>query len=289
MSDEHDETATSTGGGGAEETVVSGADSDAHYEPVVQLKEVETVTGEENDNVLYKQRAALYRFDAGTSEWKERGRGDVRLLENKQSKRIRVLLRQEKTLKLCCNHIVLPDLSLAPNAGSDRSWTWRTQDYAADTPITETFAIRFNTSEIATAFKEQWDAARQQNSKHEAGESKHSESKTEEKKSSLWTDIISKGQFDKLSADEIKAVWTKYDKDQSQSIDNKELQSLLQDLFEAVFTHINVELTPELKETIKKDVPDYAKSLLVKLDSNKDGKISWDEFNKLNEVQLIAK
>lgn len=32
------------------------------------------------------------------------GRGDVKLLQNKDTKLVRVLLRQEKTLKLCMNH-----------------------------------------------------------------------------------------------------------------------------------------------------------------------------------------
>jgi hypothetical protein len=38
-----------------DDTAVAGADSTAHYEPVVKLAEVETTTGEENDEELYKQ------------------------------------------------------------------------------------------------------------------------------------------------------------------------------------------------------------------------------------------
>ncbi len=37
------------------EEIVVGADSTAEYQPVVTLQKVETATGEENDEVLYKQ------------------------------------------------------------------------------------------------------------------------------------------------------------------------------------------------------------------------------------------
>ena len=122
-------------------------ESTAEYVPVVRLETIATSSGEEDDDVLYTQRAALYRFDTAASEWKERGRGDAKLLKNRQTGKVRILLRQEKTLKCCVNHIVLPSLDLKPNAGSDRSWTWRTTDYAAEQPQDQTFAIRFKDSD----------------------------------------------------------------------------------------------------------------------------------------------
>lgn len=119
----------------------------AEYAPVVTLKPVDVATGEESEEVFYKQRAALYRFDGAANEWKERGRGDVKLLQHNETKKIRVLLRQEKTLKCCMNHIVHPDIDLVANAGSDRSWTWHILDYASDEPEEQTFAIRFKDAE----------------------------------------------------------------------------------------------------------------------------------------------
>lgn len=53
---------------------------------------------------LSSRRAACYRFDTDSNSWKERGRGDVKLLQNKETKAVRVLLRMEKTFKLCMNH-----------------------------------------------------------------------------------------------------------------------------------------------------------------------------------------
>ena len=51
------------------------------------------------------RRAKLFRFDAGGSEWKERGTGDVRLLQHKETKKVRLVMRRDKTLKVCANHI----------------------------------------------------------------------------------------------------------------------------------------------------------------------------------------
>ena len=49
------------------------------------------------------RQAKLYRYD--DKQWKERGVGQVKLLQHKVGKRIRLLMRREKTLKICANHI----------------------------------------------------------------------------------------------------------------------------------------------------------------------------------------
>ena len=43
-----------------------------------------------------------------------------------------------------------PELELVPNAGSDRSWTWRTVDYSTDDGDKQTFALRFKDAESTT-------------------------------------------------------------------------------------------------------------------------------------------
>lgn len=86
-------------------------------------EQVETKTHEEDEDVLFKmwvnldlddrtssdapppRRAKLFRFDSGSSEWKERGTGDVRLLCHKTTKKVRVVMRRDKTLKVCANHV----------------------------------------------------------------------------------------------------------------------------------------------------------------------------------------
>lgn len=51
-----------------------------------------------------RRRAKLFRFNAESAEWKERGTGDVRLLQHKQSQKVRLVMRRDKTLKVCANH-----------------------------------------------------------------------------------------------------------------------------------------------------------------------------------------
>jgi len=57
---------------------------------------------------------------------------------SKETDKIRVLMRRDKTLKICANHYsaavacvdtvdrpVSSDMKLAPNVGSDRSWVYK--------------------------------------------------------------------------------------------------------------------------------------------------------------------
>ena len=47
----------------------------------------------------------MYRFDKDGSQWKERGAGTVKFLKHKESGKIRLVMRQSKTLKICANHL----------------------------------------------------------------------------------------------------------------------------------------------------------------------------------------
>lgn len=47
----------------------------------------------------------MYRFDKDSNEWKERGIGQAKFLRSKETKKIRFVMRQDKTLKIRSNHI----------------------------------------------------------------------------------------------------------------------------------------------------------------------------------------
>ena len=129
-------------------------DDGPHFEPVVPLPDkIEVRTGEEDEEEFFCNRAKLYRFDAASREWKERGIGNVKILRHKTSGKIRLLMRREQVLKICANHYISPDMALAPNAGSDRSFVWYALDYADELPKPEQLAIRFKTPEEAALFK----------------------------------------------------------------------------------------------------------------------------------------
>merc|ERR1712169_153653 len=131
-------------------------EADVEFEPVVRLTEkVDTKTNEELEEQVFKMRAKLFKFDRESREWKERGTGDVRLLRHKEN---------DKTLKVCANHYVTPDMKLSPNVGSDRSWVWNVAaDVSEGEPEAQTLAIRFGNSENANLFKEAFIKAQQEN------------------------------------------------------------------------------------------------------------------------------
>ena len=79
------------------------AECTATFKPLVQLEEVATTTGEEDEDILFEAKAKAYRFAAG--EWKEKGMGPLKLLAHKENKKVRVLMRRDKTLKVCANFI----------------------------------------------------------------------------------------------------------------------------------------------------------------------------------------
>jgi len=138
---------------------------DVHFEPVIHLtQKIETKTNEESEEQLYKMRAKLFKFVKESSEWKERGTGDVRLLKHLENGKTRLVMRRDKTLKVCANHYIVPEMKLSPNVGSDRSWVWNAAaDVSEGEPEAVTFAIRFANSENANAFKDAFIKAQKEN------------------------------------------------------------------------------------------------------------------------------
>jgi len=138
---------------------------DVHFEPVIRLTEkVDVKTNEEMEEQTFKMRAKLFKFIRESNEWKERGTGDVRLLKHKENGKTRLVMRRDKTLKVCANHYVVPEMKLSPNVGSDRSWVWNAAaDVSEGEPEAQTLAIRFANSENANLFKEAFIKAQQEN------------------------------------------------------------------------------------------------------------------------------
>ncbi len=91
---------------------------DVHFEPVIHLTEkVEVKTNEESEEQVFKMRAKLFKFVKETTEWKERGTGDVRLLKHRENGKTRLVMRRDKTLKVCANHYSMPPAPSLPPAG----------------------------------------------------------------------------------------------------------------------------------------------------------------------------
>lgn len=69
------------------------------------MPEVKVETGEESDTPLATFRVKTYRFRNG--EWKERGVGEAKFLKVHGSEKIRFVARNDKTLRVICNHYIL--------------------------------------------------------------------------------------------------------------------------------------------------------------------------------------
>ena len=137
------------------------AEADVHFEPLVKLEKVEVKTNEEDEDVLFKVRAKLFRYHADTNEWKERGTGNVKFLKHRQTGKTRVLMRRDKTLKICANHLVKKEYELKPNVGSDRSWVYSVAADVSDGDAeAQTLAIRFGDKEKSEEFKKYFDQAK---------------------------------------------------------------------------------------------------------------------------------
>lgn len=145
----------------------------------MKLDEVETKSGEEDEEVILAVRSKLFIYgetllDVGTGNktWKERGIGEARILRHREHQRLRLLMRQEKTMKVIANHALDPRIKLEPNVGSDRSWVWSAFDFAEGDLVETVFALRFADSDIAQNFKKVFTECQEEMSKLLAGEDK---------------------------------------------------------------------------------------------------------------------
>ena len=135
------------------------------------LAKVEIKTGEEDEDLIFKSRGKLYRFRDG--EWKERGTGDLKLLRHKKDKKIRFILRQDKTLKIVANFIISekPLCELKPHQGSEKMFMFMAYD-CSEEPVMEKFVIKLGNADKAKVFKKHFEDAQTFNKMVKEGKDK---------------------------------------------------------------------------------------------------------------------
>ena len=123
-----------------------------HVEPVVVLtKKADHTTGEENETVMFKEKAKLYRLNEG--QWKERGVGEMKILMNPETNKSRILMRREQVFRLCANHLITQEMKMEQKQGSEKTFIWYTNaDMSEQAPTAETFAVKFKNEQIAGTF-----------------------------------------------------------------------------------------------------------------------------------------
>lgn len=130
--------------------------------PNVHAVDKEVPTGEEGETEIYSHRAKLYRMHEG--EWKERCTGNLRLLKDNTTGRVRMVMREggmESLLR--ANHLVPPDAKLEFPVGVENMVYYTAVDNSDGTPEGRTFLVKMKTTEIIADFIKQWDAARATN------------------------------------------------------------------------------------------------------------------------------
>lgn len=146
--------------------------------------QVETKSGEEDEEILFKERAKLFRWNRENNQWNERGIGDIKILFHPAKHFYRILMRREQVLKVCANHAISLSMELKPMSTSTNALIWTATDYAGkwggpaqtehdgerererlerDTlpffalpdgeGVVEQLAAKFKTAEIAESFK----------------------------------------------------------------------------------------------------------------------------------------
>ncbi|XP_050545463.1 E3 SUMO-protein ligase RanBP2-like isoform X2 [Daktulosphaira vitifoliae] len=131
---------------------------DPQFEPIIPLPEAVVVsTGEENETVLFCERAKLFRKDG--NEYKERGIGEMKILHHPNRKTYRLLFRREKVFKVVCNHLISSEITLVPMKSSNKALCWGCMNTTEDNPKAqkELLAVRFKNEESAQHFKQVYD------------------------------------------------------------------------------------------------------------------------------------
>ena len=142
--------------GEEEEEVAPSPDVSFEFTPLVSLPEIEDLTsGEENEDVLFSETGKLYRFDSTLKQWKERGKGVIKILKHKSKGKARILMRREQILKICCNHFITSEMCISPFGSTQKSLMWYTlSDFSDEVCKPEKLVIRFKSISMANDFKE---------------------------------------------------------------------------------------------------------------------------------------
>nr|AEE61927.1 unknown [Dendroctonus ponderosae] len=142
----------------------SDTEHEVQFTPIVSLPEVHVSTNEEDEVEFLNLRAKLYRFDSrsDTPEWKERGTGVLKILRHKEKSSFRVVMRRDKTLKVCANHFITPWMNLKDSITNEKAFIYTVMaDFADEEAKSECLAVKFATHDNAALFKSKFEDAQE--------------------------------------------------------------------------------------------------------------------------------
>lgn len=114
------------------------------------LEQTEIISGEEDEQVVYSQRAQLLHFY--NSAWHRRGIGQLKILKHNETGKLRIVMRHEDTNEpVCLNHILNDDVTY--KVKDAKAWCFAVNDYSEGEYEFRQLCLRFKTSDIALGFK----------------------------------------------------------------------------------------------------------------------------------------
>ena len=138
------------------------AEANVYFKPIASLPETyEYKTCEKESEVVFEERCKLYRHDDNTKQWKERGVGTMKMMRDKSSGRIHLLMRRDQILKICCNHYIVSGMKIDYHTNSEKALLWfTTADYSEEgNPLPQKLVARFKLPETAKKFKDIFEEA----------------------------------------------------------------------------------------------------------------------------------
>ncbi|TKR79972.1 hypothetical protein L596_014113 [Steinernema carpocapsae] len=128
--------------------------------PLIDVK-----TGEEDEEVIFINRARIYQFHSETKEYSQRGTGEIKVLRNPKNNRHRVVMRRDQIYNLCANFSVVPGMTIVTRDNSKPVCMFSATDFS-ENPDGErlTFSVRFREAEMRDEFVSAFKVAAEQGS-----------------------------------------------------------------------------------------------------------------------------
>jgi len=204
----------------------------------------------------------MFRFTS--QQWKERGTGELKMLQHLKTGKIRILMRRDQTLKVCANHLISSEMELKPNVSSDRSWVYTALgDACEDSEPAEQLAIRFGSSENANAFK-----------------AKFIEAQSINKNPTASADVSSLDVSSLKVSDTAAPAADGVDKSESKTESGEDIK---EEVKEEVKDEVKEEVKDEVKEEVKDEVKEEVKDEVKEEKESNDTNDTKEEENKENK------
>lgn len=120
-----------------------------------RISQVETKSGEEDEEILFKERTKLFRWDREINQWKERGVGDIKILFHPVKHSYRILMRREQVFRVCANHTITQDMELKPMNTSNNALVWMATDYSGKVEAPRSVQTRIITTQFLCVLKKE--------------------------------------------------------------------------------------------------------------------------------------